>query len=211
LGRIKEIAIYIKLQYPEGWKNMEIDFKKWLNREGEVFLENIGIKKGDIVLDFGCGDGPYTIPAAKVVRKEGKVYAMDKDIESMHKLMEVAKTKGLKNIIPLHTKSKESKINLEAESIDVVLLYDVLHYMEALERKRIYEEIYRILKTGGFLSVYPKHCKSDEPLGNLSDMELDDVIQEINSSHFYLQEKFYKKLLHNSNYNMGYILNFRKK
>jgi predicted oxidoreductase (fatty acid repression mutant protein) len=62
---------------------------------------------------------------------------MDKDVESMHKLMEVAKTKGLKNIIPLHTKSKESKINLEAESIDVVLFYDVLHYMEALGRKKI--------------------------------------------------------------------------
>ena len=201
MGRIKEIAIYMKLQYPEGWKNMENDVKKWLNREGEVLLEDIGIKKGDVVLDFGCGDGPYTIPAAKVVGKEGKVYAIDKDIESIHKLME----------IPIHTKSEELKINLESESIDAVLLYDVLHYMENLERKKIYEEIYRILKTGGLLSVYPKHRKSDEPLENLSDMELDDVIEEINSRHFYLQEKFYKKLLHNGNYNTGYILNFRKK
>jgi len=211
LGRIKEIAIYMKLQYPEGWKNMGIDFKEWLNREGEAFLEDIGIKKGDVVLDFGCGDGPYTIPAAKVVGKEGKIYAMDKDLESMHKLMGIAKTKGLKNIIPIHTKSEEPKINLGSESIDAVLLYDVLHYMENLGRKKIYEEIYRILKTGGLLSVYPKHRKSDEPLWNLSDMRLDDVIGEINSRHFYLQKKFYKKLLHDNHYNRGYILNFRKK
>jgi len=201
----------MKLQYTEGWKNMEIDVKEWLNGEGEVFLEDIGIKKGDVVLDFGCDAGPYTIPAAKAVSKEGKVYAIDKEIESIHKLMEIAKTKGLKNIIPIHTKSEESKINLESESIDAVLLYDVLHYMEALERKKIYEEIYRILKTGGILSVYPKHRKSDEPLWNLSDMKLDDIIEEINSRHFYLQRKFYKKLLHNGNYNTGYILNFRKK
>ena len=190
---------------------MEIDVKEWLNGKGEVFLKDIGIKKGDVILDFGCGDGPYTIPAAKVVSKEGKVYAMDKDMESINKLMEIAKTKGLKNVIPLHTKSEELEINLESESIDAVLLYDVLHYMENLERKKMYEEIYRILKTGGLLSVYPKHHKSDEPLWNLSDMELDDVIGEINSRHFYLQRKFYKKLLHNYHYNRGYILNFRKK
>ncbi|GAG60658.1 unnamed protein product [marine sediment metagenome] len=190
---------------------MEIDVKEWLNREGEAFLEDIGIKKGEVVLDFGCGTGPYTIPAAKVVREEGKVYAMDKDIESIHKLMGIAKTKGLKNIIPILTKSEELKINLESESIDTVLLYDVLHYMDTLGRKRVYEETYRVLKTGGLLSVYPKHRKLDEPLGNLSDLGLDDVIEEINSRYFYLQRKFYKKLLHNNNYNRGYILNFRKK
>jgi len=190
---------------------MEIDLKEWLNGEGEVFLKDIGIKKADVVLDFGCGDGPYTIPAAKVVGKEGKVYAIDKDVESINKLMEIAKTKGLKNIISLHTKSEESKINLESKSVDAVLLYDVLHYMETWERKRIYEEIYMILKEDGLLSVYPKHHKSDGPLGNLSNMELEDVIEEINSRYFYLQRKFYKKLLHNGNYSTGYILNFRKK
>ncbi len=190
---------------------MGINVKDWLNGEAEVFLKDIGIKKGDVVLDFGCGTGSYTIPAAEVVNKEGKVYAMDKDIKSINKLMKIAKTKDLKNIIPLHTKSEELKINLESESIDAVLLYDVLHYIGALERKMIYEEIYRILKENGLLSVYPKHHKSDEPLGNLSDMELDDVEEEIKSHYFYLQRKFYKKLLHNGDYNRGYILNFRKK
>ena len=32
---------------------MEIYVKEWLNREGEAFLEDIGIKEGQIVLDFG--------------------------------------------------------------------------------------------------------------------------------------------------------------
>ena len=56
------------------------------------------------------------------------------------------------------------------------MLYDVLHYMETWERKRIYEEIYMILKEDGLLSVYSKHHKSNGPLGNLSNMELEDVI-----------------------------------
>ena len=37
-------------------------------------LKAVGIKKGQTVLDFGCGEGNYTIPAAKLVKNEGKVY-----------------------------------------------------------------------------------------------------------------------------------------
>ena len=189
---------------------MEIDVNEWLNRKGETFLKDIGIKKDDVVLDFGCGNGYYAIPAAEVVKSEGKVVAMDKYLGSIDKLMEIAKNKSLKNIIPLHTPTEETKINLESESIDVVLLYDVLHYNNVFERNRIYEEIYRILKNGGILSVYPKHLKTDEPFWNFSDMGLNDIIDEIESKHFFLQKKYYKKLLHNSQYNMGYILNFAK-
>jgi len=50
LGRIKEIAIYMKLQYPEGWKNMGIDVKEWLNREGEAFLYMLNQKSLKLIL-----------------------------------------------------------------------------------------------------------------------------------------------------------------
>jgi len=110
-------------------------------------------------LNFGCGTGHYTIPTAKVVSEEGKVYAIDKDIKSMYKLMEIAKTKNLKNIIPLHAKPEEPKINLGSESIDVVLLYDdvvllydVIHLVgknntsTVDDRKKLYKDVYRITR-----------------------------------------------------------------
>lgn len=49
------------------------------------------------------------------------------------------------------------------------------------------------------LKLLSAHRKSDEPLWNLSDMELDDVIEEINSRHFYLQMCPYIKCF---NYNV---------
>jgi cyclopropane fatty-acyl-phospholipid synthase-like methyltransferase len=40
-----------------------------------VLLKKVGIWPGDLVLDFGCGRGCYTIPAAGIVGKRGVVYA----------------------------------------------------------------------------------------------------------------------------------------
>ncbi|MCK4295810.1 MAG: class I SAM-dependent methyltransferase [Candidatus Marinimicrobia bacterium] len=140
---------------------MKTDLEKWLASEGKIFLKEIGVEKGQVILDFGCGVGHYTIPVAKVVGKEGKVYAVDKDSEALNQLMQTAKSEGLKNIEPINTQ-EELKIELKDESVDVVLLYDVLHYMD--QRRKILDEIRRVLKPGALLSVYPKHHKFDDPL-----------------------------------------------
>jgi len=150
---------------------MVSDVEKWLEKEGEIFLKNLSIEKGQIILDFGCSVGHYTIPAAKVAGKEGIVYAIEKDRSYLNRLMQTAESEELKNIIPIKT-SGELKISLDDHSIDVVILYDVLHFMYISERKKLYDEVHRILKIGGLLSIYPKHCKFDEPLWNLADMKL---------------------------------------
>jgi len=179
---------------------MKTDIKKWLKEDGEKFLKDIGIRKGQVVLDFGCGVGHYTIPAAKVVGEKGKVYAIDEDEEALSELMKIAKSKGLKNIEPIET-SGELKIPLKDESLDVVFLYDVLHsyYLGAEERKRLLEEVYRASKTNALISVYPKH------------MELENIVRELERADFRLERRSFKRLLHTDNYDKGYILNFRKK
>ena len=40
------------------------DLRKWLEQDGVEFFTKIGLKKGQIALDFGCGAGNYAIPAA---------------------------------------------------------------------------------------------------------------------------------------------------
>jgi len=188
---------------------MKTDIGKWLAKDGKKFLKEIGVKKDQVVLDFGCSVGHYTIPVAKVVGKEGKVYAVDKDREALIQLMQIAKSEGLENIVPITT-SGEFKINLENNSADVVLLYDILHYMSRKERRELFFDVYRVLKIGGLLSIYPKHYKSDEPLWELSDIELESLIEEIENANFCFKCKILKKLIHDNNYDTGYILNFIK-
>lgn len=189
---------------------MEKVVKKWLKEDGEKFLRDIGIKQGQAIVDFGCGTGHYTIPAAKIVGKKGRVYAIDKDRSTLNQVMQRAKSENLNNIIPLNT-SGTVKIDLEDETIDVVLLYDVLHYRDIDERKALYNEVHRILRPDALLSVYPKHHKLDWPLWNLAEKTIEEIINEIEGSHFYLCDKNVRKLLiHDDEYTQGQILNFRK-
>ena len=189
---------------------MASDVEKWIEKDGEIFLKNLGIKKGQIILDFGCRVGHYTIPAAKVVGKKGIVYAIDKYQEHLDKLMKTAESEELKNIIPIKT-SGELKISVNDASIDMVMLYDVLHFMDTVERKKLYNEIHRILKIGGLLTVYPKHYKFDEPLYELVDIKLENIIREVENANFYLERKIFRKLIHDDNYSKGYVINFRKR
>jgi ubiquinone/menaquinone biosynthesis C-methylase UbiE len=137
-------------------------------------LERIGISRGQTILDFGCGYGTYTIPAAKIVGAQGRVYALDKDKEALDELMQKAESAGLKNIEIMETSGK-LEIELNDESIDVVLLFDVFHsfYLpQAGDRRRLLTEIYRIMKPRAFLSisVWP----------NLMEPETEDEMENAN-------------------------------
>ena len=178
------------------------DMRKWMNKEGRKFLKDIGIKRGQSVLDFGCGVGNYTIPSAVVVGKRGKVYAVDKNKQSLDELIQRAEKEGLKNIKIIYI-SEEIRLALQNESVDVVLLYDVIHLVD--NRNRLLTEIYRVSKPNALISVYPKHHRKH------MNMELDDVKDAVESASFGFEKKFYKILMHNDSIEKDYILNFRKK
>ena len=62
------------------------------------FLEQTGIGPGWNVLDYGCGTGSYSIPAAQLVGPMGKVYAADIHPLAIKEIQKKAITKGLGNI-----------------------------------------------------------------------------------------------------------------
>jgi len=164
-------------------------------------LQRIGIKSCQSILDFGCGSGTYTIPTAKIVGKKGNVYALDKDKNALDNLMKQAKLGGLKNIRRMATSGGLS-IDLPDESVDVSLIFDVFHryYFPQIEdRKRLLDEIYRVTKINGFISVWPKHMESE-------------VRAEIEGANFYMEREYFGTLIHdNKDIETAKIINFRKK
>jgi len=181
----------------------------WEKENGVKFLRKAGLRPEQIVLDFGCKMGHYTIPAAFVVGSKGIVYAVDKQQQALNELQQKAKANNLKNVKIVKT-SGQTALELESESIDVILFYDVLHYFGKHDRKKLYQEAQRVLKQDGLLSVYPKHTVGDDPLQEFRKLSSNDVKREIENSDFYFEEKYCGAISHDDSLNQGCVLNFRK-
>jgi len=144
------------------------NWNEWLRSHVDEVLPEIGIKENQTILDFGCGAGLYAIPAARMVGKAGKVYALEKNAGALDKLKEKVKKEGLDNLETIL--SSDMNTGLEKETADVALLYDVLHLIE--DRKRLFSEIYRVLKPDGFVSIYPMHVEKDEVIRQMEESHL---------------------------------------
>jgi len=116
------------------------------DKKGEVLLT--GAKKGDIILYYGCGIGFNTIPAAEIVGEEGTVYALDIHPLAIKSVEKQIRKKGLKNV---KTILSDLNTGLPDESVDIVLLYNVLPMVK--NRPALIKELYRVLKARGALSV----------------------------------------------------------
>jgi ubiquinone/menaquinone biosynthesis C-methylase UbiE len=126
-------------------------------------LKEVGIKQGFHVLDYGCGPGSYILPLAEMVGRWGKIYALD-----MHPLaIQMAKNLALKNtFINVETIHSDCQTGLPDNSLDAVLLYDTLHDLG--DPDRVLQELHRVLKPTGVLSISDHHMKEVEIVSRLT-------------------------------------------
>ena len=137
----------------------EFRFKYWLDKHASDVLTEVGVGTGCVMLDFGCGSGTYTIPAAKLVGDSGKVYAVDISRSALDRLENKAKQEGLRNIIRIDA-LMEGEISIDDEILDLMLLIDVLQEID--DKETLFQEAYRIIKPGGVLTIYPMHIAKEE-------------------------------------------------
>ena len=65
-------------RYDKEWIASLLDVEDRLgDTTPERCLRDAGVTAGQTVVDYGCGPGLFTFPAAEIVGAEGKVYAVD--------------------------------------------------------------------------------------------------------------------------------------
>lgn len=127
-------------------------------------LDELGIKSGHSILDFGCGTGVYSLLAAEYVGEKGKVYALDAHLLSVSHVQKKAEQKGLKNIQTIHSNEHTA---LQDGSIDMVFLYDIFHMLK--DPENVLLELHRVLKPGSHLSFSDHHMKEKDFLPRVTE------------------------------------------
>jgi ubiquinone/menaquinone biosynthesis C-methylase UbiE len=112
-------------------------------------IELLDLKPNEVVLDFGCGAGFFTIEIAKIVNK-----AIGADINSYVNTIIVPNEleERLRYIVlPKESNDSDYVLPFESESIDKILISDV--YVTLTDPLSVSKEFYRILKKRGKLVV----------------------------------------------------------
>jgi ubiquinone/menaquinone biosynthesis C-methylase UbiE len=120
-------------------------------------VQEIGIKEGFQVLDYGCGPSGYVPAVAELVGESGKLYALDINPLAIKTVNKLAAKKQLPNV---KTILSDCDTGLPDDSIDMVLLYDAFH--DLTNPDKVLTELHRVLKPNGVLSFSDHHLKENE-------------------------------------------------
>jgi 2-polyprenyl-3-methyl-5-hydroxy-6-metoxy-1,4-benzoquinol methylase len=180
---------------------MAFTVARWLAGRGEQVLSEIGIRTGQVVLDFGCGRGLYALAAAALVGPAGRVYALDHNSRILRQLQQEAEKRRALNIVTAGSLT-EVRAGLGSRRLDVILLYDVLHHIYFTEKQRatLLRALSGLLAAGGLISIFPRH---------MEEAEIWRLREEMADLGLRPAVRLAVGLLHDGAYERGVVLNFR--
>jgi ubiquinone/menaquinone biosynthesis C-methylase UbiE len=110
------------------------------------------VRTGMNVLEVGPGMGFFSLPMARLIGDQGKVYSIDLQERMLHSLRKRAVKNKLQHIINARQCSQDSlEVKDLSNKIDFALAFAVVH--EILDKQNLFREIYDSLRQGGVLLI----------------------------------------------------------
>ena len=131
----------------------------------DVILDRLHLRSihGDVV-EFGCGYGTFTIPAA--FRTAGIVHALDIEPDMVELTASKAKAAGLRNIRTVVRDFVTFKTGVPDDSAAYAMLFNILH---AEQPAVLLREALRVLRPGGSLGIIHWNYDPSTPRGPTMD------------------------------------------
>ena len=127
----------------------------------ETALKKLGLTSAcrDVV-DFGCGYGTFTTPAARIV--SGTVYALDIESEMVEMTRRKVESVCVSNVEVRQRDFVVEGSGLPDATVDYAMLFNILH---AEERMVLLREAWRVLSPEGKLAVIHWNYDPSTPRG----------------------------------------------
>lgn len=109
----------------------------------------MNLKKGDKIIDFGCGPGKNDLLILKKLNFEGKVVGIDISDDML--IQAKRKAKKFKNFEVLKARIEEELPFID--EFDHVFISFVIHGFENYDKEKILKNAYKVLKKGGHLNI----------------------------------------------------------
>jgi len=177
-------------------QTMHFTGAEWLTRHerereeaGEVMRDELKLKPGVNVCDLGCGNGYHTIPIAKAVGPEGKVFGVDIQPEMLDMLKVRALAAEANNIVYVPGSQTETK--LPDASCDLILMVDVYH--ELSNPEPMLQSMKKALKPGGQIVLVEFRAEDHSvPIKPEHKMSKEQIMKEMTANGYTLTRSFDK-------------------
>ncbi|KAH3758710.1 methyltransferase type 11 [Pelomyxa schiedti] len=186
------IAAFMYEGHPCGvcphWVGYIIDnrVRKWLtDTEGVI---SPYVRKGDVVIDFGCGHGLLTVLAAGIVGKSGRVYAVDLQDKMLSYTQSRANREGHSDVVvtkstnPSHSGTPLAFETIPKHSVNLVVFNWVLHELPLNLQREFALDLFDKLSEGGKVLVV-------EPPFHVPEAKLAEELQAFVDAGFLLHRK----------------------
>ena len=124
-------------------------------------LKNAAVGEGETLLDVGAGDGLIAFGALDLVGETGRVVFSDISRGLLDHSEMLAEEMGVLNRCGFLLAPADDLTVLGDASVDVVTTRSVLIYVE--DKRRAFEEFFRVLKPGGRISIFEPINRFKQP------------------------------------------------
>jgi SAM-dependent methyltransferase len=167
----------------EKWSHVFDDPERDAWQKPHAVLQALALKPDAVVADVGAGTGYFAARLANMLPK-ATVYAVDLEPDMVKYLGERAKREGLANLKPVQAAAGEARLPAK---VDLVLLVDVYHHIEA--REGYLRRLAGSLRPGARVAVIDFRLDSPEGPPKASRIAPEQVKAELSRAGYALAEE----------------------
>ncbi|MGH7529440.1 MAG: class I SAM-dependent methyltransferase [Gemmatimonadales bacterium] len=170
-----------------GWCNPSVAAPQNDAADARRLIDVLGLEAGSVVADVGAGSGVLTVPIARHVGPQGRVYGTDINPDRLADIREAVRAASLENVVVVEGAPGETM--LPAQCCDAIFMRNVYHHFGDPEAMNA--SLLRSLQPGGRLAVVdfpPDQARSAAPgsraQGDAHGVTSATVIEELSAAGF---------------------------